>query len=219
MPKRRQKHKQNKGLKVGRQLLLGLICVVLLSVFAWQNETIKSRMINIFGDNAKYQKEAYEKQKALAAKKYGPTKQSSQTSKKEATTSQKESSVSSLKKSKKATKYVTYTVRSGDSLTEIATRYGTSVQELIKINDLPATGRVVAGEILKIPDNGKVSAETKADDPNTSVSTASQTNSSVSTDSSYDAQNETESEEETTATSQTDQTVGTQAGSRSDADE
>lgn len=203
MTKRHQKHKQHKKLKVGGQILLGVFCVGLLSALAWQNETIKSRVINTFGDSAKYQKEEYEKQKALAAKKYGPVKQSSQTSKKEAVSSQKKSSASSLKESKEETEYVTYTVRSGDSLTEIATRYGTSVQELIKINDLSDTGRVAAGEVLKIPAQGKGTAETDS------------SNAGVSTNSSYSAQDEAGSEEKTT----TSQTAGTQDNSQSDTDE
>lgn len=214
MTKRHQKHKQHKKLKVGGQILLGVLCVGLLSALAWQNETIKSRVINTFGDSAKYQKEEYEKQKALATKKYGPAKQSSQISKKGDPSSQKKSSASSLKESEKTTEYVNYTVRSGDSLTAIAMRYGVSVQDLIQINDLPANGRVAAGEVLRIPDNGERPAET--DSSNTEDATTSQ--SSVATDSSYSNQDETGTEEESTSTSQTEQTVGSQA-SQSDTDE
>lgn len=162
MPTRHHKHKQNKGLKVGLQILIGVVCVVLLSILAWHNETIKSRMISTFGNTAKYQKEEYEKQKEIAAKKYGSSKAMVQVQKNTTSSKQEKYSESSKESSKTADRYITYTVRSGDSLTVIANRYGTSVQELIKINDLPETGRVATGEELKIPVTSQTSSTSEA---------------------------------------------------------
>jgi LysM repeat protein len=46
----------------------------------------------------------------------------------------------------------TYTIRSGDTLTEIADRYGTTVRNLVRINELPGHGNTIyVGETLKVP--------------------------------------------------------------------
>ncbi|GAA1683087.1 hypothetical protein GCM10009745_29310 [Kribbella yunnanensis] len=45
-----------------------------------------------------------------------------------------------------------YTVKSGDTLSHIATRYGTSVRTLVALNKLPGNGNAIyAGEVLKLP--------------------------------------------------------------------
>lgn len=47
--------------------------------------------------------------------------------------------------------YGTYTVASGDSLSKIAQRFGTTYQELARINDISNPNIIYPGQILKIP--------------------------------------------------------------------
>ena len=60
------------------------------------------------------------------------------------------SSSSSTKKNKG--EYTTYTVKSGDYLSTIASKYGTTTQELMDLNDL-ASGTINPGQELKVPAN------------------------------------------------------------------
>jgi LysM repeat protein len=49
-----------------------------------------------------------------------------------------------------------YRVQRGDTLTEIAQKYGTTVRNLVRINDLPGNGDLIyAGETLKVPVRAK----------------------------------------------------------------
>ena len=50
-----------------------------------------------------------------------------------------------------------YRIRSGDSLTVIAQRFGTSVKAIQRLNDLEGT-RIYAGQVLRIPGLGRASA-------------------------------------------------------------
>lgn len=47
--------------------------------------------------------------------------------------------------------YILYTVRSGDTLWSIARRYDTTVDELVRINDISNPNVIRVGEVLKIP--------------------------------------------------------------------
>ena len=48
-----------------------------------------------------------------------------------------------------------YTIRQGDTLSDIAARYHTSVAKLVKVNRLPGNGNLIyAGESLKVPGAG-----------------------------------------------------------------
>jgi LysM repeat protein len=48
-----------------------------------------------------------------------------------------------------------YTIRSGDTLSEIAARYDTTVARLVKVNRLPGNGSLIyAGESIKVPGAG-----------------------------------------------------------------
>ena len=48
-----------------------------------------------------------------------------------------------------------YTIRSGDTLSDIADRYDTTVARLVKVNRLPGNGNMIyAGETLKVPGAG-----------------------------------------------------------------
>ena len=145
------------ALKIGATVLV----VLLVCVIAWKNETVHSRLVSAFGDNEKLQKAEYDKQRALAAKKYGSsTKEEAKASSKadkasvKADPSQsstvKKASTSESSSSNSNSNYGTYTVQSGDYLSTIAAKYDTTVQELIELNDLESS-RVAAGETLKVP--------------------------------------------------------------------
>ncbi|MEU4289602.1 LysM peptidoglycan-binding domain-containing protein [Kribbella sp. NPDC026596] len=52
-----------------------------------------------------------------------------------------------------------YTVKNGDTLSHIASRYGTSVKTLVALNNLPGNGNAIyAGEVLKLPGKKTTSA-------------------------------------------------------------
>jgi len=51
------------------------------------------------------------------------------------------------------TETITYTVQSGDTLSSIASRYGTTVQELVDINGLSNPNLIYPGEVLRIMTN------------------------------------------------------------------
>lgn len=54
------------------------------------------------------------------------------------------------------TESVFYTVQAGDTLSEIASRYGTTVQELVDINNLSNPNLIYPGETLRIATNSTV---------------------------------------------------------------
>ena len=52
-----------------------------------------------------------------------------------------------------------YTVKDGDTLSQIASRYGTSVKTLVALNNLPGNGNAIyVGEVLKVPGKGSTTA-------------------------------------------------------------
>lgn len=52
-----------------------------------------------------------------------------------------------------------YKVKDGDTLSHIASRYGTSVKSLVALNKLPGNGNAIyAGEVLKVPGKGGTAA-------------------------------------------------------------
>lgn len=54
------------------------------------------------------------------------------------------------------TETISYTVQSGDTLSSIASRYGTTVQELVDINGLNNPNLIYPGEVLRIATNSTV---------------------------------------------------------------
>lgn len=160
------RHSLALALKIGATVLV----VLLVCVIAWRNETIHSRLVSAFGDNEKLQKAEYDKQRALAAKKYGSssneeTKASSEV--KQAPVKADTERASTAKKAseseRSSSNYGTYTVQSGDYLSTIATKYHTTVQELMELNDLESS-QVAAGETLKVPaQNAQQQASTRSD--------------------------------------------------------
>lgn len=155
-----RKHHHDKRSRRGLALVLKIgrlpLVVLLVCVIAWKNETVHSRLVNAFGDNEKLQKAEYDKQRALAAKKYGSsTKEEAKVVDKESVKADPSQSstvkkASESERSSSNSNYGTYTVQSGDYLSTIAAKYNTTVQELIELNDLESS-RVAAGVTLKVP--------------------------------------------------------------------
>ena len=56
-----------------------------------------------------------------------------------------------------------YTVRSGDTLSEIAARYDTTVEALVRLNNLPGNGNLIyAGSTIRLPGRGQPKAQRSA---------------------------------------------------------
>lgn len=53
-----------------------------------------------------------------------------------------------------ATDYINYTIKDGDTLSGIASRYGTTYQELARINNIANPNLIYAGTTIKVPSNG-----------------------------------------------------------------
>lgn len=54
--------------------------------------------------------------------------------------------------------YITYVIRSGDTLSEIALRYGTTVSALTTLNNIADPNLIYAGNTIRIPQNGNSGA-------------------------------------------------------------
>ncbi|MDQ2234667.1 LysM peptidoglycan-binding domain-containing protein [Ligilactobacillus animalis] len=155
---RRHHHdkRSRRGLALVLKIGAAVLVVLLVCVIAWKNETVHSRLVSAFGDNEKLQKAEYDKQRALAAKKYGSsTKEEAKVVDKESVKADPSQSstvkkASESERSNSNSNYGTYTVQSGDYLSTIAAKYNTTVQELIELNDLESS-RVAAGVTLKVP--------------------------------------------------------------------
>lgn len=52
-----------------------------------------------------------------------------------------------------STDYITYVIQSGDTLSGIAARYGTTVSELTRLNGISDPDRIYAGNTLKVPES------------------------------------------------------------------
>ena len=60
--------------------------------------------------------------------------------------------------------WFTYTIRWGDTLWALSIRYGTTVEELARLNDIPDPNLIYAGETLKIPEGGPRTYTVRAGD-------------------------------------------------------
>ena len=54
--------------------------------------------------------------------------------------------------------YITYVIQPGDTLSEIARRYGTTVTALTRLNKLSDPDRIYAGNTIKVPESGSDSS-------------------------------------------------------------
>ena len=52
---------------------------------------------------------------------------------------------------KQSQKFILYTVKNGDNLTKIAKRYYTTVNKLVRLNDITNPNLIYPGQIIKIP--------------------------------------------------------------------
>jgi LysM repeat protein/GH25 family lysozyme M1 (1,4-beta-N-acetylmuramidase) len=62
--------------------------------------------------------------------------------------------------SSKSTTTSTYTIKSGDSLSKIASRFNTTVSNLVKLNNIKNSNFIKVGQVLKITANAKVTTVT-----------------------------------------------------------
>lgn len=161
-------HKRKNTFKIIRAVVIVLVIAV-ICILGFKSDFVQGRLASSFGNNAEIQKREYNKQREIAKKKYGEYKEPKGDSKKvssslkktssvvsssSAAPSSSESSVSSSSSSTKKNKgeYTTYTVKSGDYLSTIASKYGTTTQELMDLNDL-TSGTINPGQELKVPAN------------------------------------------------------------------
>ena len=49
----------------------------------------------------------------------------------------------------------TYTVKKGDTLSEIAVKHNTTVSKLVSLNDITDPDYIVVGQVLKLDDSGE----------------------------------------------------------------
>lgn len=150
-------HKRKNTFKIIRAAVIVLVIAVIY-ILGFKSDFVQGRLASSFGNNAEIQKCEYNKQREIAKKKYGEYKEPKGDSKKvsssSAASSSSASSVSSSSSSTKKNKgeYTTYTVKSGDYLSTIASKYGTTTQELMDLNDL-TSGTINPGQELKVPAN------------------------------------------------------------------
>lgn len=150
-------HKRKNTFKIIRAAVIVLVIAV-ICILGFKSDFVQGRLASSFGNNAEIQKREYNKQREIAKKKYGEYKEPKGDSKKvsssSAASSSSASSVSSSSSSTKKNKgeYTTYTVKSGDYLSTIASKYGTTTQELMDLNDL-TSGTINPGQELKVPAN------------------------------------------------------------------
>lgn len=142
------------------QVLFSIVIVIFLicgAIFLF----LKGNFVTPFSTSATAQKQEYEQQKAIARQKYGDVTSSESSQKKassESTSSSSTKQTSSSETTKNTadedsesnTNYTTYIVKSGDTLSAIATKYNLTVDELSKLNDLES--KVISvGQALKVP--------------------------------------------------------------------
>lgn len=150
-------HKRKNTFKIIRAAVIVLVIAV-ICILGFKRDFVQGRLASSFGNNAEIQKREYNKQREIAKRKYGEYKEPKGDSKKVSSSSvassSSESSVSSSSSSTKKNKgeYTTYTVKSGDYLSTIASKYGTTTQELMDLNDL-TSGTINPGQELKVPAN------------------------------------------------------------------
>ena len=200
--------KQKKMLKKFSWTILGLVVVIVAGIWAWKSPVVQSRVQASFGDNAAYQKKEYNRQRALAKKKYGQSESSVKETKAKAPAKKTtaKAAKSSTKKVTKSGKYLTIVVKNGEFLSTIAEDYGTTVDELIELNDLESR-EISAGVQLKVPDTGKRPTEQSNTQQVDTQSAETYTDNDTETETQDNTSDETTGTNETTQTETTDASV------------
>lgn len=166
-----QKHKKHvhsrrkKTLKKVGWTVLAVVILLAVGSWAWGSTLVQSRVQASFGNNAAYQKKEYDKQRALAKKKYGDTTENTAVVKEKPTAKESSSASktnSSTKKTASDQKYIYITVKQGEYLSTIANNYNTTVDKLVELNDLESRD-ISAGVQLKVPANANTSTGNSAD--------------------------------------------------------
>ncbi|GBG95435.1 LysM-domain protein/autolysin [Ligilactobacillus salitolerans] len=185
-----KKHRNSHKKKLMKRIAWGAVAVVVLllaGVWAWKSPLVQSRVQASFGNNAAYQKKEYDHQRAIAKKKYGKQASSAVSAKKTTTEEKQDSSSEQASENSTASstsssahktdsgKYTYITVESGEYLSTIASEYGTTVDELMELNDLDSR-EISAGARLKVPSDGNSTASSSAasDSSTTDGDTAAQ---------------------------------------------
>ncbi|KRM89609.1 LysM peptidoglycan-binding domain-containing protein [Liquorilactobacillus vini] len=176
------RRKKNGILKKTITWMVGIFIISFLIILGLKSSTVQSRIHSFFGDNRSAQKSEYQRQRKLAQQKYGSAtdtekKTVSSSSSKHAgsktTTSSVDNSVAgSTKDSKRSSdsyysstsssngstsSYRRVVVESGDTLSSLASRYGTTTSAIIRANDL-SSNSISAGTTLKIPSSSTSSS-------------------------------------------------------------
>lgn len=166
MARKRSHTKTNKKVLWGA---ITVIIVVVICVLGSTNVFVRNKLTSVFSDNVKSQKVEYKKQQSIAQKKYGTTTKDDSESNKETSASSTTSSTTSSSESNKkkssttssstetssssatsSSTYKSYVVESGDTLSSIANKYGTTVARLMTLNNL-RTGTISTGTTLRVP--------------------------------------------------------------------
>ncbi|MFT8557207.1 LysM peptidoglycan-binding domain-containing protein [Liquorilactobacillus hordei] len=162
MARKRSHTKTNKKVLWGA---ITVIIVVVICVLGSTNVFVRNKLTSVFSDNVKSQKVEYKKQQSIAQKKYGTmtkvdsesneetsassTTSSSESNKKKSSTTSSSTETSSSSATSSST-YKSYVVESGDTLSSIANKYGTTVARLMTLNNL-RTGTISTGTTLRVP--------------------------------------------------------------------
>ncbi|WP_281164371.1 LysM peptidoglycan-binding domain-containing protein [Liquorilactobacillus sicerae] len=164
------RRKKNGILKKTITWIVGIFVISFIVIWGLKSRTFQSRINSFFGDNQSAQKSEYQRQRKLAHQKYGSAtnakKKSTSSSKvtdKKTTTSSADKDVASSKEysgktssgsyyssTSSSTTYRSIVVESGDTLSSIASRYGTTTSAIIRANGLSGNS-ISAGTTLKIP--------------------------------------------------------------------
>ncbi|MCR5748586.1 MAG: LysM peptidoglycan-binding domain-containing protein [Lactobacillus sp.] len=161
-------HKRKNTFKIIRAAVIVLVIAV-ICILGFKSDFVQGRLASSFGNNAEIQKREYNKQREIAKKKYGEYKEpkgdSEKVSSSSVASSSSESSVSRSSSSTKKNKgeYTTYTVKSGDYLSTIASKYRTTTQELMDLNNL-TSGTINPGQELKVPANSSNNQDSSSAD-------------------------------------------------------
>ncbi|SEM70317.1 LysM repeat-containing protein [Ligilactobacillus sp. WC1T17] len=175
------KHHHKKNVIKLLSITLAVVVLALVLILFFKSDFGQDKIALAMGDNAAIQKSEYKKQQSIAREKYGVYHEASSSSKtkkassKSASSSSKLSSSSSASSSASASSssaqsqsdYSTYTVKSGDYLSTIASKYHTTTSTLMDLNDLDSA-TISEGQVLKVPATSASNASSASSDAGSS---------------------------------------------------